>query len=269
MANYTDKVIKELAPDNIKRIKAWNKRFTQPYNDDDIQNLLRLSGIIDELWEKQIMLRREVNEKTADALSIYGQDTEKQSSHTTIREKDMIFRTLYKSGEQKNAGPYARLKFAMDYWCALWFWPIDKAEILPTRSEFIADMYLILEGTIETFKGVSESVKMGQISFLPTEFEQLVMNINELYSGMGIVDIPKLCQQQPRLALVKEIADKQKFMHWELEFADLFAERGGFDLILGNPPWIKAKWNEQAVLSDIQPLFAVKNFQHHRLICSE
>ncbi len=260
MANYTDKVIKELAPDNIKRIKAWNKRFTQPYNDDDIQNLLRLSGIIDELWEKQIMLRREVNEKTADALSIYGQDTEKQSSHTTIREKDMIFRTLYKSGEQKNAGPYARLKFAMDYWCALWFWPIDKAELLPTRSEFIADMYLILEGTIETFKGVSESVKMGQISFLPTEFEQLVMNINELYSGMGIVDIPKLCQQQPRLALVKEIADKQKFMHWELEFADLFAERGGFDLILGNPPWIKAKWNEQAVLSDIQPLFAVKNF---------
>ena len=148
----------------------------------------------------------------------------------------------------------------MDYWCALWFWPIDKAELLPTRSEFIADMYLILEGTIETFKGVSESVKMGQISFLPTEFEQLVMNINELYSGMGIVDIPKLCQQQPRLALVKEIADKQKFMHWELEFADLFAERGGFDLILGNPPWIKAKWNEQAVLSDIQPLFAVKNF---------
>lgn len=270
MANYTDKVIKELAPDNIKRIKAWNKRFTQPYNDDDIQNLLRLSGIIDELWEKQIMLRREVNEKTADALSIYGQDTEKQSSHTTIREKDMIFRTLYKSGEQKNAGPYARLKFAMDYWCALWFWPIDKAELLPTRSEFIADMYLILEGTIETFKGVNESVKMGQISFLPTEFEQLVMNINELYSGMGIVDIPKLCQQQPRLALVKEIADKQKFMHWELEFADLFAERGGFDLIIGNPPWIKMEWNEQAVLSDANPMFAVKNLTatqtaHHRL----
>ena len=85
MANYTDKVIKELAPDNIKRI-SMNKRFTQPYNDDDIQNLF-VCRDIDELWEKQIMLRREVNEKTADALSIYGQDTEKQSSHTTIREK--------------------------------------------------------------------------------------------------------------------------------------------------------------------------------------
>ena len=47
-------------------------------------------------------------------------------------------------------------------------------------------------------------------------------------------------------------------MHWELEFADLFAERGGFDLIIGNPPWIKITWNEQSVLSDRQPMFAVK-----------
>lgn len=35
-----------------------------------------------------------------------------------------------------NAGPYARLKAAMDYWCALWFWPIEKAELLPDRQTF-------------------------------------------------------------------------------------------------------------------------------------
>ena len=49
-------------------------------------------------------------------------------------------------------------------------------------------------------------------------------------------------------------------MHWELEFADLFAERGGFDLIIGNPPWVKMEWKEQSVLSDKQPLFAVKDY---------
>ena len=48
-------------------------------------------------------------------------------------------------------------------------------------------------------------------------------------------------------------------MHWELEFADLFAERGGFDLILGNPPWVKLTWEEKGVLSDSQPMFAVRN----------
>ncbi|MDD9271471.1 Eco57I restriction-modification methylase domain-containing protein [Paenibacillus sp. GCM10023248] len=258
MANYTDKVIKELAQDKLKIIKDWNKKFTRPYDEDDIQNLLRLSGIIDELWEKQVKLRNEVNDKTSDTINVYGQKVEMESSRTTIREKDMIYKTLYKSEEQINAGPYARLKFAMDYWCSLWFWPIDKADLMPSRSEFIADMYLILEGTIQTYKGVSETVKMGQLSLFPTEHEQLVIDINELYSGMGVVDIPKLCQQQPRLALVKEIADHQKFMHWELEFADLFAERGGFDLVIGNPPWIKVEWNEQAVLSDRNPMFAVK-----------
>ena len=39
---------------------------------------------------------------------------------------------------------------------------------------------------------------------------------------------------------------------------DLFAERGGFDLIIGNPPWIKITWNEKSVLADRHPMFAVK-----------
>jgi|HigsolmetaGSP11D_1036233.scaffolds.fasta_scaffold02914_2 hypothetical protein len=260
MANYTDRVIRSLSPDNIQIINEWRRKFTDRYDENDIQNLLCLSRIIDDLWERQIQLRKEVAEKTADPLEVYGQKGGAGASlRTTIREKDKIYKTLYKSEEQRNAGPYARLKFAMDYWCALWFWPIDKADLLPNRSEFIADMYLILEGTIDTFIGVSQETKMGQLSLFPTENEQLALDIKALFDGMGVVDIPKLCQQQPRLALVKEIADKHKFLHWELEFADLFAERGGFDLIIGNPPWIKVEWNEQGVLSDSNPMFAVKN----------
>jgi hypothetical protein len=36
---------------------------------------------------------------------------------------------------------------------------------------------------------------------------------------------------------LEEIAEQHRFFHWHLEFADVFA-RGGFDLVLGNPPWI-------------------------------
>ena len=61
------------------------------------------------------------------------------------------------------------------------------------------------------------------------------------------------------LESLRDIANQQKFMHWELEFADIFAERGGFDLILGNPPWVLLGWNEQDLLSDRQPIFAIKN----------
>jgi methylase of polypeptide subunit release factors len=42
--------------------------------------------------------------------------------------------------------------------------------------------------------------------------------------------------------MVTELASKYRFLHWPLEFADLFHERGGFDLIVGNPPWIKVEW---------------------------
>lgn len=254
MCSYSDKVIKQLEPANIKEMKDWNKKFTSPITDDEVVTLLRLSAAIDELWEAQIQLRKEVGTKTQDALSIFGYTDDAEDSHTTIRQKDKIFSELYKSEHMRNAGPYARLKFAMDYWCALWFWPIDKADLLPTRSEFLFDMSLILEGTI-----ASVNVNAGQLSFFgTTEMEQLSMDIIDTYGTDTIVDIPRLRRENPRLDLAARIAEQNKFMHWELEFADLFAERGGFDLIIGNPPWIKMTWNEQSVLSDKHPMFAVK-----------
>ena len=257
MCSYSDKVIKQLEPANIKAMKDWNKKFTSPVTDDDIVTLLRLSAAIDKLWEAQIRLRKEVDAKTQDSLSIFGYTDDAEDSHTTIRQKDKIFSELYKSEHMKNAGPYARLKFAMDYWCALWFWPIDKADLLPTRSEFLFDMGLILEGTMESVN-VTDSVKGGQLSMFPTEIEQMAMDIIDTYGTDTIVDIPRLRKENPRLDLAARIAEQNKFMHWELEFADLFAERGGFDLIIGNPPWVLLGWNEHGILSDSQPKFAVK-----------
>lgn len=254
MCSYSDKVIKSLEPDNIKAMVQWNKKFIEPITDDDVITLLRLSSAIDNLWEAQIKLRKEVGAKTQDALSIFGHTDYAVDSHTTIRQKDKIYSELYKSEHMRNAGPYARLKFAMDYWCALWFWPIEKAELLPTRSEFLFDMSLILEGTM-----ASVNVNAGQMSlFEATEMEQLAMDIIDTYGTETVVDIPRLRKENPRLDLAANIAEQNRFMHWELEFADLFAERGGFDLIIGNPPWIKLGWNEQNVLSDRQPVFAIK-----------
>ena len=257
MCSYSDKVIKSLEPDKIKEMVKWNKKFTEPITDDDVITLLRLSAAIDELWEAQIRLRKEIGAKTQDVLSIFGHTDDAVDSHTTIRQKDKIYSELYKSEHMRNAGPYARLKFAMDYWCALWFWPIDKADLLPTRSEFLFDMSLILEGTMASVN-VTDSVKGGQLSLFPTEMEQMALDIIDIYGTDTIVDIPRLRQENPRLDLAVKIAEQNKFMHWELEFADLFAERGGFDLIIGNPPWVKVEWNEQGVLADANPIFAIK-----------
>ena len=140
------------------------------------------------------------------------------ASHTTIREKDLIYKRLYKSEEMTNAGPYARLKFAMDYWCALWFWPIDMAEMLPSRSEFFFEMSLILEGGIVS---VTKS-KNIQLSFLPSQMNEMAYKIHDLYKDLPEVDLAALCERNPGLKLAQQIAATNKFMHWELEFADLF-----------------------------------------------
>ena len=258
MCNYTDKVIKSLEPDNIKKMKDWNKQFTASYRKDEIDSLLRLSSVIDDLWEKQVNLRKEVEAKTQDSLSVFGYQDSTEDSRTTIRQKDKILSELYKSEHMRNAGPYARLKFAMDYWCALWFWPIDKADLLPSRSEFLFDMSLILEGTVASVNLTSEILN-SQLSLFPTEIEQIAFDIFEAYGGNdSVVDIPALRKQSPRLDLAYRIAEQNHFMHWELEFADLFAERGGFDLIIGNPPWVCIRWNEEDLLADNNPIFAVK-----------
>ena len=257
MCSYSDKVIRSLEPDNIKKIKNWNKEFTKPYTSDEMETLRQLSNTIDDLWEKQIKLRQTVEQETQDNLSVFGHEDTAEDSHTTIREKDEIYSKLYKSEHMRNAGPYARLKFAMDYWCSLWFWPIDKADLLPSRSEFFNDLNLILVGTFSV-KGNSNMLENHQLSLFPSERDKIISKINQFFPGQSEVDIDNLCTLFPRLALVREIAQQNHFMHWELEFADLFSERGGFDLLIGNPPWIKVEWKEQGVLSDKNPIFSVK-----------
>lgn len=114
MCNYSDKVIKSLEPDNVKAMAKWNKKFTEPYDEDDLVTLIRLSAAVDELWESQISLRKEVEAKTQDSLSVYGYEDDATDSHTTIRQKDKILSELYKSEHMRNAGPYARLKYSGD-----------------------------------------------------------------------------------------------------------------------------------------------------------
>jgi hypothetical protein len=258
MASYPDKVIKGLAPDEIKELKAWNKDFNKPYTTSEVETLTRITSVIDKLWRKQINHLRSVRGRTTDALSIYGRTEDVAEASTSIREKDDIFDQLYRTVGGDNASPYARLKFAMDYWCSLWFWPIRDAELLPSRSEFFFDMDLILEGTVE-------SVSSAQMTmFEVTELDLMADEIRDTYSGyawndIGKVNLNDMCRLNPRLAMSRQIAQQQHFFHWELEFADIFADKGGFDLILGNPPWIKMSWNEQAVLSDKKPMFSVKD----------
>lgn len=85
--------------------------------------------------------------------------------------------------------------------------------------------------------------------------------------GVLGMDSPfKLAERFPWLDVVEDIAgtterdikteDGHGFFHWELHFAHVFrGERGGFDLQVGNPPWVRPRWEEDTVLAELEPWF--------------
>ena len=67
------------------------------------------------------------------------------------------------------------------------------------------------------------------------------------------------------------IRDEQHFHHWELVFAEVLGPKAnmeGFDLILGNPPWIRGMWEEGIVLPDFEPLLGVRKANNVELVRS-
>lgn len=248
MVDYNDKVIKELAKENIDMMKAWRTKFNEGYTEEQIEQLFRLCDVIDELWKKHTELRKEISKKTKDKLSIYGhEDDENNDSPLSTKDKDNLYNEYYKSENVENSGPYARLKLVMDYWCSLWFWPIEKAELLPTRDEFLFDLSLILEGDVFN---IDEDIE--QLGLFDNGVNVQV-KISDITDDLGRVNLDKLCSRIPRLETVRILSERYKFLHWELEFADIFESNGGFDLIVGNPPWLKLEWKDIDFLSEINP----------------
>jgi hypothetical protein len=254
MAAYNDKIVKRFIPDAFKAIKDWKKEFLKPFSKSDIQQLQRLSQAIDALWAEHTGKQRELRQKTRDPLSFFGHK-ESDQDQTPVERKDRIIRQEQWSEGLKHSTPYKRLKLAMDYWCALWFWPLEKTDLLPGRETFLMEMSLILEG--EVYAPEPPTNEQGQ-NFLPGAGPKQWQPELPFKRNLGLVNVDLLCQKMERLRKVRELAGKYRFLHWELEFADIIEDRGGFDLILGNPPWIKVQWEEGSVMGDHEPLFVLK-----------
>ncbi|WP_258308910.1 Eco57I restriction-modification methylase domain-containing protein [Streptomyces sp. NWU339] len=71
---------------------------------------------------------------------------------------------------------------------------------------------------------------------------------------MGMEGAHHLEERYPWAGVARDVARRQGFFHWELEFAQVFA-RGGFDVQVGNPPWVQPHWHENQVLAELEPWF--------------
>jgi len=255
MAAYTDKVVKGLVGEQLATINAWRREFIKPLSSSEIEQLARLSQAVDKLWQRHAEMQQDIDRRTTDPLQVFGQPPMADSvKATTTEAKDRIYQQEILAKEVRNSSPYRRLKLVMDYWCALWFWPIEQADLLPGRAQYLFDLTLLLEGNLFETEQIGPG---GQIQMFPDTRPQK-MSL-EMVDEFGYVNVDKLCRENPRLQLVQQLVDRYRFHHWELHFASVFAIRGGFDLVLGNPPWLKLSWDESGVLGDSNPLFIIKN----------
>jgi hypothetical protein len=67
-------------------------------------------------------------------------------------------------------------------------------------------------------------------------------------------DNDALSPQQSKV--LKQLTRQHQFFHWNLAFPDVFAN-GGFDCVLGNPPWDQIQFREQEFFSERAPDIAV------------
>jgi len=77
---------------------------------------------------------------------------------------------------------------------------------------------------------------------------------SDLPGQMGMDNEFLLPQRFPWLSAVEDLAKQHGFFHWELDFAHIF-KAGGFDLQVGNPPWVRPRWEEDTVLAELDPWF--------------
>lgn len=317
MANYTDKVAKSLYPDDFARLKAWRKALTAPLADYEVARLQQLSQQVAALWaQHQAALARD-RARTEDAGSIWPHASQDKSASSPCQtsagsyqnhmdgrisraQKEAIRQQGLLNEDGDLATPFRRLKLVMDYWCALWFWPIAESTNLPSREQWWMEVGAILEGNVIDVTPqaslnlhplpLGEGRGEGRPHRPPAVIVPLVQPSLEgmetqlplaeatpataphttaaLHDRLGQLRISKLRQHFPRVAVVEAIAEQRRFMHWELCFADvLLAPRpgaqgqqagGGFDLILGNPPWLKVEWNEAGILGEANPQFAIR-----------
>lgn len=264
MAKFdTEKSIKAFAGPAQDAIKAWRKGgFFAPFADHEVTLLVQLSEAADALFDAVADDLKEMRESSNDEITIWPNRTMAGVTGLDYKSKLERLRVLQGDEHVSNSLPYQRLKTAMDAWCALWLWPLDQTDKLPSRREFLLGLTSILKGGITssgelTIPG-AENAEPAQANWIERQEAADALAAELPSSGQQstlfqATDIDALIDASPWLKVAQEVAARERFTHYDLIFADILRERGGFDVIVGNPPWAKPSWNEGDVLADLDP----------------
>lgn len=238
------KDLKTLAADEVKAMKAWKKSVIGKVpTKEQVKKLTNLAARVESLWAITLSKMRIAEEQIRRDIDIWGRDTEHTAKN--IR-REQIERELLDDAE----GGYLRLRLAMDAWNALTFWPLTEVEALPDLDEWLATLTDLLG--VDTQARDASQIRLASA----TDWDELVELERTEIGLSGARKIETVLANHPWLRVVRSVASEQGFFHWDLDFAAVFA-RGGFDLQVGNPPWVRPDVKIDDLYAELDPWFAL------------
>jgi hypothetical protein len=253
----TDALMKSYWKADCDAATEWvKKQVTPKWKKEEITEVLAICDLIDKHWQQYADERAEALAKTACTATVWpipAGAPESIAAGPSLAEQEEICSKL-----ESTSGSFQRLRLIMDTWCSLWFWPLQRVNDLPSRDAFLASARLLLgdKAPDENWTSVL-SAKLG--------FE---IDILFDVAKQSVPDTGKLSDAVPWFRVNETISSEQNFHHWELVFVEILSWREnacGFDLIVGNPPWLRPDWGELAVLSEIDPRLGVQEAKSAQL----
>ncbi|RHE90359.1 type II restriction endonuclease subunit M [Bacteroides intestinalis] len=250
------------------RMTTILKSWTASINAADFATLQRISAKIDVLlkdyFTAQISIDKYTNNRKeiwdgidhAESDSIFKEEERMES----YARKQQLFDTRY---GHDNA--YHKLKLVMDYWCALWFWEYKDAGDLPTREEYWGDIEALLavdnskidsrtQQALERAGASSLFDHEDDFSRISEDDAQIVLKTQKEILTEAHANISLFANEEPlRLQIVERLAERYHFFHPMLEFIEVFWLRDGFDVICGNPPWLKYTFKDEDIFQEKYP----------------
>ena len=225
--------------EKLKALKTWRKDIAKALSTTQALRLTALARRVEVLWEMTLRRLRVAEAEASRRIDLWGRETQDDAGSTVSREDIEAYLAAPGSA-------YRRLRLVMDAWCALWFWPLTTEVTPPSLDEWLGALEGLLGKQVRDAKG-TDGTLVDASSWAELE------TMEEVELGLaGARRVESVVTDHEWLAVVQEVAEAQGFFHWELDFATVFA-RGGFDLQVGNPPWVRPDVSVETLLADGDP----------------
>ena len=231
-----------LVPDAVAALKAWRRRLRTKPTAKQVQQLVGLAERVERLWQLALRRLQIAEAESSRGIPLWGRETPEHAQAVTREQIEV-------SLADEN-GAYRRLRLVMDLWCAMWFWPLTETDVEPPTFDQWIDA---LRGIL----GVAPAAKnrwMDTFGGDSSTWEGLNAEEDNDLTWAVAQPVLALRQKHPWMAVADTAAARQGFFHWGLDFAVVFS-RGGFDLQVGNPPWVRPAADVDALLAEGDPWF--------------